>query len=109
MLARAICHLRGGADQSGLRKTLVAAEFACKAISSTGTPACNITDKASLDEWLLRNVNFAFISCDDARGHEQRMLRKIASPLNIRGQRSPTFAQQLLRWRYEHFPRGAGF
>lgn len=96
LLARSVCHLTA---QSNLRKTLIATEFARRAISRTNTPSCNVKDKYGLDEWLLQNANFAFIRCDDARGYERRLLQKFASPLNIRCQMSLSFAQQLQNWR----------
>lgn len=97
------CHLHGGAEGSGLRKTLVSIERARKAISATKTSGCPIIDKRTLDKWMAQNVYFAFIPCRQALRQELRVLRTTASPLNIRNALVPEYAQQLLRWRRQHF------
>lgn len=109
MRERALAHLKGDANQSPLRKTLVALEFARAAISRTRTPNCAIRDKESLDAWLLANTHFAFIPCANARAQELRILRTVVSPLNIRSQRSTEFADRLLQFRAKFFPRGSRF
>lgn len=109
MRSRALCHLIGGADQSSLRKTLIATEIACQAISKTNTPHCKVRDKRTLNSWLASNVNFAFVECDDAEAHELRLLRSTVSPLNLRNPKIPKYAAQLTHWRSRHFPRSGIF
>jgi hypothetical protein len=102
MRARLLCHLIGGEEQSGFRKTLMAVEFARKAISETKTPGSHVTNNRSLSGWLSSNAQFAFVPCSDAKTQERQLLRGIPSPLNIRNQRSPEFARQLLGWRAKY-------
>jgi hypothetical protein len=110
MRSRVICHLRGGADQSGLRKTLVALEYARNALSGATTPAGPpITDRRALNEWMAEAMNFAFVPCADSRRHERRLLASIVSPLNLRGQKTLDYARQLLKWRAQYRPRHGSF
>jgi hypothetical protein len=102
MRSRLLCHLIGGEEQSSFRKTLLAVEFARKAISKTKTPGSHVTTNRSLSGWLSSNALFAFIPCSDAKTQERQVLRGDASPLNIRNQRYPKFAGQLLGWRAKY-------
>jgi hypothetical protein len=107
--SRIMCHLVGGADQSGLRKTLVALEFARSAISKTQTPSCHISDRQGLNRWLARNASIAYVPCPNARERERRLLTRLISPLNLQGSHNPKYALQLLDWRRQYFPRGGFF
>lgn len=109
MRTRAMCHLRGGSEQSGLRKTLAAVQLAKRAISRTRTEHCTVKDKQTLDAWMLANTQFAFVGCSDAARHEKQLLKWIISPLNIQYQSKREFADRLLDWRRMYYPRDGTF
>lgn len=104
--SRINCHLFGDSDQSGFRKTLAALQFACRAISKTETMHCQVKDRGDLNLWLAHNAHFAFVPCTDFREQEMRALARLSSPLNLKCSRTPKYADQLLRWREEFYPRG---
>lgn len=105
MRSQARRHLTGAADRTDLRRTLVALQLAREAITKTNTKNCTVTDRHGLDLWLAGSAQFAFIPCENTRARLRSGLRSIASPLNITGQRDPTFATQLRRWRAEFLRR----
>jgi GIY-YIG catalytic domain len=109
MRTRIRCHLLGSAEQSCLRKTLIAIEHACGGLTKTHTLNSEVFDRHSFNAWLATNSSFAFVTCDDAIGREQELLRVLASPLNLRPSTNLTFANQLLRWREKYYPRDGAF
>jgi hypothetical protein len=109
MRTRIRCHLLGTAEQSCLRKTLVAIEHACGGLTKTRVLDREVFDRQSLDAWLAANSSFAFVTCGDAQEREHELLSLLASPLNLRPSTNLTFTNQLLRWREKYYPRGGAF
>lgn len=101
--SRLIQHFRRDSRGSSLRKTLLAIEHATKAISSSGTPRCAVSDEPSLSEWLFRNCLVAIAHSSEPFVLEREIVKSYDSPLNITHQRRNPYAKQLMCWRKTAF------
>ncbi len=89
---------------STFRKSLLTIEYKRKAISKSRTDHCNVTDEASLTQWLRLNVTVEFQFTDEPFKREFNIIERCASPMNITWRRNHLYSRMLMAWRNEVFP-----
>jgi hypothetical protein len=100
-------HMRiGHLHNSSVRKSLLAIEYTTKALSRSGTPACEVRGQLSLTEWLRKNSTVGICFNSQPFELERMMLALHPSPLNITWRREHPYARQLSQWRCKVFPPG---
>jgi predicted GIY-YIG superfamily endonuclease len=100
-------HLVGDAHVSTFRKSMLAIEASCGAISRSGIGGwCGaMTPEAALSEWLATNALVGWQRCDHPFDEEASILDAWPSPLNIQGRASTSFARHLVELRVRTYGR----
>lgn len=97
-------HMTSDLTSSSLRLSLLAIERIHKAISSSGTPACNVRGEKSLSAWLSANAVVGIELTENPFERERELLATYPSPLNIALRREAPYARALSGWRQSTFP-----
>jgi hypothetical protein len=99
-------HMRiGHLENSSLRKTLLAIEYARHAVSRSGTPACKVRGQISLTAWLRENAIVGIQFTRKPFVLERQILEAHACPFNVALRRETAYAKVLTRWKAETFPK----
>jgi hypothetical protein len=97
---RVVCHVKGDARTSTFRRSLLAAEYSCGALSRAGQPLlATANEETSLDLWLAMNAHLVWWCHDDHRKIEDVMLASLRSPLNLSGRKHDPFSRRLMEMR----------
>jgi hypothetical protein len=92
---------------SSLRRTLLAIELRCRAISRSGTPNCDVRGELTLTRWMQTNMLVGLRRTNNPFELEQSLLSDHPSPLNLTLRRRQGYARTLSELRRSAFPSGA--
>ena len=96
-------HLRRDWRGSSFRKTLLAMQYARRAISKTRTPGSKVVGESTLTAWLRDNLRVAVIPTRAPFDVERKLIAATASPLNIAQRRRTGYPRRLAQWRRQAF------
>jgi predicted GIY-YIG superfamily endonuclease len=99
-------HLHRDYRGSSLRKTLIAVEYARKALSGSDRRSGKPISEKRLSVWLRENAYISIQPTDSPFEREREVLSSSASPLNITMRRNTEYSRALMQWRVEAFPDG---
>lgn len=93
-------HLLGDARVSTFRKTMLALEQQCGALTATGVPFDgSVHPELALDDWLEEQCQIATCEVGYFFDEEAHFLARWPSPLNITGRRGDPFSRRLMALR----------